>query len=162
MEMAIIICLPFVMAVYIYSFKVAGMATFGLFALWFLTFWWEPARWINSNLMDLLYCSNAAKLSFLSVANNLYDRMVLQFVEGMMFLVLPGLWVGVLGWAGMRVDDSLGRSVTQSTSSSQSAGQTNPIERLWGGSWGRNSRRGYYVFGSLRPLSLSDTPQGSS
>ena len=38
MEMAIIICLPFVMAVYIYSFKVAGMATFGLFALWFLTF----------------------------------------------------------------------------------------------------------------------------
>lgn len=48
MEMAIIICLPFVMAISIYSFKVAGMATFGLFALWFLTFWWEPARWINS------------------------------------------------------------------------------------------------------------------
>jgi len=106
-----------------YSFKVAGMATFGLFAMWFLTFWWELARWINANLVDLLYRSDAAKLSWLSAANNLYDRMVLQFVEGMMFLVLPTIWVAVLGWAGMRVGDSLGRSVAQSTAPSQGAGQ---------------------------------------
>ena len=135
--MAIIICLPFVMVISSYSFKVAGMATFGLFAMWFLTFWWELARWINANLVDLLYRSDAAKLSWLSAANNLYDRMVLQFVEGMMFLVLPTLWVAVLGWSGMKVGDSLGRSVTQSTSPSQSAGQKGGSQTQASGSGGK-------------------------
>jgi hypothetical protein len=122
--MAIIICLPFVMVISSYSFKVAGMATFGLFAMWFLTFWWELARWINSNLVDLLYRSDAAKLSWLSAANNLYDRMVLQFVEGMMFLALPTLWVGVLSWAGMRVGSAVGSGLRQGSGDAQSAGKS--------------------------------------
>lgn len=107
LAMAIVICLPFVMVISSYSFKVAGLATFGLFATWFLTFWWELARWINANLVDLLYGSEAAKMSWLAAANNLYDRMVLQFVEGMLFLVLPGVWVGILGWAGIRVGSAI-------------------------------------------------------
>ncbi len=122
--MAIIICLPFVMVISSYSFKVAGMATFGLFAMWFLTFWWELARWINANLVDLLYRSDAAKLSWLSAANNLYDRMVMQFVEGMMFLVLPGLWVGVLGWAGMRIGGAISSGIQQGGSNAQIAGSS--------------------------------------
>jgi hypothetical protein len=122
--MAIIICLPFVMVISSYSFKVAGMATFGLFAMWFLTFWWELARWINSNLVDLLYNSDAAKLGWLSAANNLYDRMVLQFVEGTMFLVLPTLWVGVLSWAGMRVGSAVGNGLRQGSGDAQSAGKS--------------------------------------
>src|SRR5690554_2213674 len=87
------------------------MATFGLFAMWFLTFWWELARWINANLVDLLYRSDAAKLSWLSAANNLYDRMVLQFVEGMMFLVLPTIWMGVLTWAGLKAGGAISNSI---------------------------------------------------
>jgi len=74
--------------------------------------------------VDLLYRSDAAKLSWLSAANNLYDRMVLQFVEGMMFLVLPTIWVGVLSWAGMRVGSAVGSGLRQGSSDAQGAGKS--------------------------------------
>lgn len=122
--MAVVICLPFVMLISGYSFKVAGVATFGLFATWFLTFWWEVARWMSSNLVELIYKSDAAKMSWLSAANNMYDRMVLMFVEGTMYMVLPALWVGVLGWAGMSIGGAVGQSVNKGTQDAQGAGKT--------------------------------------
>lgn len=121
--MAIVICLPFVMLISGYSFKVAGVATFGFFATVFLTFWWELARWMRSNLVDLIYNSEAAKMNWLAAANNLYDRMVLMFVEGSMFLVLPTLWIGVLGWAGMSVGSAINRGVSDASGDAQGAGK---------------------------------------
>lgn len=120
--MAVVICLPFVITISGYSFKVAGTATFGLFALWFLTFWWELARWINANLIDLLYSSGAAKMSFIAAAQNSYDKLVLIFVEWATFLILPGLWVAALGWAGMRVGGSIG-GLSEGVSGAKAAGK---------------------------------------
>ncbi|ERS83756.1 conjugal transfer protein TraG N-terminal domain-containing protein, partial [Halomonas sp. PBN3] len=119
------------------SFKVAGMATFGLFAMWFLTFWWELARWINANLVDLLYRSDAAKLSWLSAANNLYDRMVLQFVEGMMFLVLPTIWVAVLGWAGLKSGAAVAKGIGDGGNPSRQSGEKGGGQMQSSGSGGR-------------------------
>ncbi|MBZ9559076.1 MULTISPECIES: conjugal transfer protein TraG N-terminal domain-containing protein [unclassified Modicisalibacter] len=119
--MAVVICLPFVMIVSGYSFKVAGTATFGLFALWFLTFWWELARWINSNLIDLIYDSDAAKMSFIAAGQNGYDKLVLVFVEWATFLILPGIWVTILGWAGMKVGGAIG-GLSEGVSGAQKAG----------------------------------------
>lgn len=120
--MAIVITLPFVMTISSYSFKVAGVASFGLFAMWFLTFWWELARWINSNLVDLIYNSEAAKMSYLAAAQNGYDRLVLTFVEWSTFLILPSIWVAVLGWSGMRVGSSMSTSMTEGSKGAKGAG----------------------------------------
>ncbi|REC93375.1 conjugal transfer protein TraG N-terminal domain-containing protein [Kushneria indalinina] len=120
--MAIVICLPFIMTVSGYSVKVAGTASFGLFALMFLTFWWELARWINSNLIDLLYSSDAAKMSIIAVAQNGYDRMVLTFVEWATFLILPGIWVAALGWSGMKVGAAVSQSLGEGTKGAKGAG----------------------------------------
>ncbi|WP_186764387.1 conjugal transfer protein TraG N-terminal domain-containing protein [Pistricoccus aurantiacus] len=120
--MAVVICLPFVLTISGYSIKVAGTATFGLFALWFLTFWWELARWINSNLIDLLYNSEAAKLSFVAAAQNGYDKLVLIFVEWATFLILPGMWVAVLGWTGMKVGQGVGNALSTGSQGAKGAG----------------------------------------
>lgn len=120
--MAVVICLPFVMTISGYSIKVAGTATFGLFALSFLTFWWELARWLNSNLIDLLYNSEAAKLSYIAAAQNGYDKLVLLFVEWATFLILPSIWIAVLGWTGMKVGDGVGQALTKGTNDSKGAG----------------------------------------
>jgi hypothetical protein len=120
--MAVVICLPFVMTASGYSIKVAGTATFGLFALWFLTFWWELARWINSNLIDLLYNTEATKLSFIAAAQNGYDRLVLVFVEWATFLILPAIWVAALGWAGMRVGNAVSQSLGEGAKGAKGAG----------------------------------------
>ncbi|QEA38651.1 conjugal transfer protein TraG [Pistricoccus aurantiacus] len=120
--MAVVICLPFVMVVSGYSIKVAGTATFGLFALWFLTFWWELARWINANLVDLIYNSDAAKMGYLAAAQNSYDKLVLTFVEWATFLILPGIWVAVLGWAGTRLGGAISSGMESGTRGAKAAG----------------------------------------
>lgn len=120
--MAVVICLPFVMTISGYSFKVAGTASFGLFALWFLTFWWELARWINANLINLLYSSEAAKMTFVAAAQNGYDKLVLIFVEWATFLILPSIWIGVLGWAGMKAGGAIGQSLSEGSKGARGAG----------------------------------------
>jgi len=120
--MAIIICLPFVMVASGYSVKVAGMAMFALFGLFFLTFWWELARWLDSNLIDLMYNSDAAKLSWLAGIENANDKMVLQFVNGMMFLVLPSLWIAALGWAGAGAGSAIAGGINGAAKEAKGAG----------------------------------------
>lgn len=120
--MAVVICLPFIMPMSGYSFKVAGTATFGLFALWFLTFWWELARWINANLIDILYNSEAAKMSFIASAQNGYDKLVLVFVEWATFLILPSIWIGVLSWAGMSLGGAIGAGLKAGGEGAKGAG----------------------------------------
>ena len=120
--MCVIICLPFVLLLSGYSMKVAGVATFGLFSIWFLKFWWELARWLNSHMVDLIYRSEAAKLSWMAGVNNAYDRGVMMFVEWSMFLIFPAIWIGVLGWAGMSVGNAVHNSLSNSTAPAQKSG----------------------------------------
>ncbi|MGJ8517617.1 conjugal transfer protein TraG N-terminal domain-containing protein [Carnimonas bestiolae] len=123
--MAVVICLPFVIVISGYSFKVVGTATFGLFGLWFLTFWWELARWINNNLVQLLYGSDGGSLNqWLSVGTSAYDQAVLQFVMWGTYLVLPSLWIGALGWSGHRVGQAIGDNIGQGARGAKGAGDT--------------------------------------
>ncbi|WP_110689429.1 conjugal transfer protein TraG N-terminal domain-containing protein [Salinicola endophyticus] len=121
--MAIIICLPFVSVASAYSMKVAGLATFGLFGVFFLTFWWELARWLDDHLIDLLYSSDAAKLSWVAAIENGNDKIVIMFVNGMMFLVLPSIWVAVLGWAGAGAGNAISSGITKAGGETKTAGQ---------------------------------------
>lgn len=131
MVMAVAISLPFIMVMSAYSMKAAGVATFGLFALWFLTFWWELARWMDSNLTELVYNSSAGSPTdlegfvnrLLGAADNAFDVMVLQFVQGMMFLVLPAVFMGLLAWSGSKVGGGLSQGISQTTQKSQQMGE---------------------------------------
>lgn len=122
MLMVIIICLPFVSVASGYSVKVAGLAMFGLFGLFFLTFWWELARWLDSHLIDLMYGSDAAKMSWLAGVENANDKMVMRFVNGMMFIVLPSVWIGVMGWAGAGAGNAISSGIQTGSTEAKSAG----------------------------------------
>ena len=122
MLMAIIIALPFVSLLSSYSVTVVGAATIGLFSIWFLTFWWELARWLSANLVDLLYASEATKLSWLAGGENAYDIMVLQFVEAAAFFFLPAVWVMALTWAGFKGGSAIASTANQGSGDAKSAG----------------------------------------
>ncbi|MGJ8518380.1 conjugal transfer protein TraG N-terminal domain-containing protein [Carnimonas bestiolae] len=120
--MAIVICLPFVVVVSGYSFRVVGTATFGLFGLWYLTFWWEMARWLNNNLVELLYGSEGASISWLSMGTSAYDQGVLLFVQWATYLLFPGIWMGTLAWAGHSVGNQLAGAINNGGKGAQRAG----------------------------------------
>ncbi|ECU9385539.1 TPA: conjugal transfer protein TraG N-terminal domain-containing protein [Salmonella enterica subsp. diarizonae serovar 61:l,v:z35] len=101
--MALVICIPLVTVFSAYNLQVVMTLTFAQFALFFLTFWWELARWLDGTLIDMLYSSDTHSAWNLVGLQNTQDDILLSFVTGGMFLVLPAFWMGVLGWAGIRL-----------------------------------------------------------
>lgn len=126
--MAIVIGLPIVLVISGYSLSVVGTATFALFGTWFLTFWWELARWMSSNLLSMLYGgiygegSTNMVLTVVSTTLNPYDSMVIVFVEWAMFFILPGIWMGMLSWVGFKAGAAITTALSDGSQSAQKAG----------------------------------------
>ncbi|HVZ34844.1 MAG TPA: conjugal transfer protein TraG N-terminal domain-containing protein, partial [Polyangiaceae bacterium] len=74
------------------------------FAVFFVDFWFQLARWVDSTIMDALYGWDAPHANFNALLglNNTFQDMILNwFVLPTMFLVLPALWVATLAWTGI-------------------------------------------------------------
>ena len=103
--LAIIIVIPVVTIFSVYSLKVVITLTFVQFALITTTFWWELARWLDSYLLTILYYSpgNGGGIFNAHFFDNAQDDVVINFVMGSFFLVLPALWFGAISWTGVNL-----------------------------------------------------------
>ncbi|QTL40333.1 conjugal transfer protein TraG N-terminal domain-containing protein [Xenorhabdus budapestensis] len=106
--MALYILIPLILLFAAYEFKTVLTLTFALFALNFLTFWWETARWLDSYLLDALYGSDTHSLLNLAGIQNTSEDLIMGLVMGTLFIVLPMVWLGALAWAGVRMGDVAG------------------------------------------------------
>ncbi|MEQ1976995.1 conjugal transfer protein TraG N-terminal domain-containing protein [Xenorhabdus sp. SGI240] len=106
--MALYILIPLILLFAAYELKTVLTLTFALFALNFLTFWWETARWLDSYLLDALYGSDTHSLFNLAGIQNTSDDLIMGLVMGTLFIVLPMVWLGALAWAGVRMGDMAG------------------------------------------------------
>ncbi|WP_339430151.1 conjugal transfer protein TraG N-terminal domain-containing protein [Pseudomonas taetrolens] len=104
LKMALIICLPLVLVIGTYDLKTLVTASCVQFALFFVDFWFQLARWIDSTILDALYGSAASQNDFsvLFGLNDSFGDMLLNFVMATMFLVLPAFWITALAWSGVR------------------------------------------------------------
>ncbi|HGA3327822.1 TPA: conjugal transfer protein TraG N-terminal domain-containing protein, partial [Pseudomonas aeruginosa] len=108
LKMALVICIPLVLVVGTYDLKMVVTVSTVQFALFFTDFWFQLARWIDSTILDALYGWgfgwNRPHTNFdpLVGLNNAFGDMLLMFVTGTMFLVLPTFWVAALGWVGVK------------------------------------------------------------
>lgn len=92
MLMAVVVILPLILAFSEYETKTVITLTFVVFALNFLTFWWELVRWLLTALYSLDTHSNFNMAGF----QNSSDDLIMNFVMASMFLVLPEFWMGAL------------------------------------------------------------------
>ncbi|WP_426576255.1 conjugal transfer protein TraG N-terminal domain-containing protein [Xenorhabdus stockiae] len=106
--MALYILIPLIVLFAAYEFKTIFTLTFVIFALNFLTFWWELARWLDSHLLEALYGSDTHSLFNLAGIQNTSDDLIMGLVMGTLFIVLPMVWLGALAWAGVRMGDMAG------------------------------------------------------
>jgi hypothetical protein len=104
LKMAVTICLPLILVIGTYELKTVVTVSCVEFALFFTDFWFELARWLDSTILDALYGWNSPHANFdpLMGLNNTFGDILLDFVLGMMFLVLPAFWVSALAWVGIR------------------------------------------------------------
>lgn len=121
--MALIICIPLVTVFSAYSVKTVLTLTFAQFGLIFLTFWWELARWLDGWLLSLLYDSDTHSSWNLAGLQNTQDDLIMQFIMGTMFIVLPAFWMGALGWAGIHLGGVIENATHSGTKDAGNAGR---------------------------------------
>lgn len=132
LKMAMVICIPLVLIVGAYQLKVAMTMSVVFFALIFVDFWFQLARWVDTTILDALYGAGSPHLSFDPVMglNTATQDAILNFVMGSMFIILPVFWMGALGWAGVSAGKAL-EGLTSGTKDVQKAGQegVNTVKR---------------------------------
>ncbi|GBQ20317.1 TraG-like protein [Gluconacetobacter sacchari DSM 12717] len=127
LKMALVICIPLVLVVGTYELKAVMAVSCVEFALFFVDFWFQLARWIDSTILDALYGSGVSTISPhvnfdpLIGLNNAFGDMLLNFVMATMFIVLPTFWVSALGWVGIRAGTAL-QGLAAGTKDVQTAG----------------------------------------
>ena len=127
LKMALVICIPLVLVIGTYDLKMVITVSVVQFALFFVDFWFQLARWIDSTILDALYGWgwgwNRPHNNFdpLVGLNNAFGDMLLNFVMGTMFIVMPTFWVMALAWAGVRAGNVL-QGLAGATGDAKAAG----------------------------------------
>ena len=128
LEMMIIIVIPALLMFSAYEPKTVITISFALFALMFITFWWELAGWLDDRLITVLYDSMSdqgisdSDIPFAGFFSSTVDGWIMNLVLGMMYVVFPMFWVGMLSWIGIRLGD-IATSMVKGGEMPQAAGQ---------------------------------------
>lgn len=128
LQMMIIIVIPVLMMFSAYEPKTVVTISFALFALQFITFWWALAGWLDDRLITILY-SNLAEGGLASgqpIADFLSsprDGWIMNLVLGMMYVVFPAFWVGMLGWVGVQLGAAISSAMEKGSVQSKQAGE---------------------------------------
>src|SRR3546814_15450298 len=99
LKMALVICIPLVLLIGTYDLKTVMTVSCVQFALFFVDFWFQLARWIDSTILDALYGwgfgADRPHTNFdpLIGLNTAFGDMLLNFVLAMRLIVLPTFWV---------------------------------------------------------------------
>lgn len=122
-KMAMVICIPLILVFGTYGLRTLMTLTIIFFAIYFVEFWFQLARWVDSTIIDTLYGMNTPHFSLnpLMGLNNAMGDMLLNWVMAAMFIVLPLFWMGALSWAGISAGNALG-GLTGATGDIQKAG----------------------------------------
>src|SRR5690606_30721412 len=125
LKMAMVICIPLVLIFGTYDLRTVVTVTAVQFSLFFVDFWFQLARWIDSTILNALYGWHSPHSNFnpLMGLNNAFGDMLLNFVMATMFIILPGFWVVALTWAGVRTGNILGGFIS-GTTDAKSAGSS--------------------------------------
>ncbi len=124
LKMALVICMPLLLVIGTYELKTVITVSCVEFAIFFVDFWFQLARWIDSTILEALYgwSSPHSNLNPLLGLNNTFQDMILNwFVLPMMFLILPMFWVGALAWVGIHAGSAV-QGLLTGTSDVKSAG----------------------------------------
>jgi len=123
LKMALIICIPLLLVIGVYELKNVITISCVQFALFFVDFWFQLARWIDSTILNALYGwdSPHSNMNPLMGMNNTMGDTLLNFVMATMFLVLPMCWVAALSWVGLKTGN-FAQMLTSGSSDVKSAG----------------------------------------
>ncbi|WP_273828443.1 conjugal transfer protein TraG N-terminal domain-containing protein [Pseudomonas sp. SBT1-2] len=128
LKAALVICIPFVLVFSTFDLKAVVTVSVVQFSMYFVDFWYQLARWVDSTILNALYGEEGFGVDrphtnfnpFFGL-DNAFGDMLLNFVMATMFIVLPSFWVMALAWAGIRAGSFLG-GLAAATNDAKAAG----------------------------------------
>lgn len=123
LKMALVICIPLVLMFSTYDLKATITVSVVQFAIIFVDFWLQIARWIDTTILDALYGASSphSTLNPLMGMNNTQADMLLNYVMAALFIVLPAFWMTTLAFAGVKAGATL-QGMSDGTSGAQQQG----------------------------------------
>lgn len=122
--MLIYMLLPFYFVFSSYNVGKMVFMSIIIFSVKFWTVLWAVSHWLDNNLLDALMPDSLLSITDALTQNNIVVKMVINFVTGTLFVVMPMFWSGLLGWAGHKVGTEMNKSVGDMGKNAGSAGST--------------------------------------
>ncbi|WP_392563177.1 conjugal transfer protein TraG N-terminal domain-containing protein [Orbus sturtevantii] len=118
--MSVIILLPIVITLGGFEPKVVVTLTFVIFAIIFLTFVWELARFLDSRLIEILYENNV--VGFLNWKFSTGNKSLIDIVTSIVFIGFPILLLSALSWSGYKIGSGISNMLNDASIKMQEAG----------------------------------------
>lgn len=122
LEMALVICIPLILLFSAWDLKTLITLSFMHFALFFLSFWWELARWLDTWLLQMIYISDTHSYFNIYGLQNTSDDLIVNIVMGVMFVILPAFWLSALAWAGVKIGGGVAGIMSSAVGDVKNAG----------------------------------------
>ena len=128
--MIVYVTLPFILVFSSYSIGTTISVSIIIFAIKFLTVFWEIARWLDTNLQKALLIGRGrddvvSRASDFLFRDGLFDTVETDIIEltlAILYVVVPFIWVFGLGLAGVAAAKSIGSLISDATRPVSSAG----------------------------------------
>ena len=98
----LIIIIPLVLPIGLYSWRVLATMSVAYFGILFMTFWWEWCRSLESNMMTAIQQGHS-NINPVTGVMNFFDHEVITVVLTMLYILVPGIWIGFLGFTGYQI-----------------------------------------------------------
>lgn len=99
----VIIASPIILTISTYNMSTLMSLSLVYGGLAYLTFWWELCRSLDSKLLEALY-QNHENLNPITGTINALDDGILKFVIIILYVLVPAMWFGLLGFTGYKVN----------------------------------------------------------
>jgi hypothetical protein len=105
------------------SFCVTGAMV--MFSLIFCSFLWQLVQWFDNTLIQSLYPSlgGIAGLGMINGHNDNINQLFVDMIVGLLYVVLPILWMTVMGWASFQAGTAIANLMGVLTAPATSAGE---------------------------------------
>jgi hypothetical protein len=124
MLLGIYALLPLVVVLSRYSISMMVIGAMAIFTVKFWSVLWYLSMWVDQNLIQSMYPDvNVFLQIFANPGEHDTKRMLLNMMTTSLYLGLPLLWTGMMGWAGLHVGRSLEVATSTLRSPVQDAGR---------------------------------------
>ncbi|MBK5944798.1 conjugal transfer protein TraG N-terminal domain-containing protein [Halorhodospira halophila] len=125
--MGIIMLLPFLLIISLYSWQTVFVATFGIVLIKVWDYLWSVSIWLEENMVRAMHPDTLSYLAASNVGNLLSpdggtQGTMLMIITGLLHIGLPLVFTTLMGWGGYKALNQINAASSSTTGSVQNAG----------------------------------------